>query len=46
MLSNLERDETSMQLQIDKKTAELERQQKRLRSLEAVRPSWMDEYET
>jgi len=45
MLSNLEADEANLQQKIDKKKSELDRHQKRLQSLQAVRPAFMDEYE-
>ena len=45
MLSNLESDEQSLQQRIDKKKTELDRHEKRLTSLKAVRPAFMDEYE-
>jgi len=45
MLSNLEADEANLQQKIDKKKAELDRHQKRLQSLQTVRPAFMDEYE-
>merc|ERR1719446_1032554 len=45
MLSNLSQDESNLQLKIDKKKTELDRHQKRLQSLQTVRPAFMDEYE-
>merc|ERR1719473_862311 len=45
MLSNLEADEANLQQKIDKKKQELDRHQKRLQSLQTVRPAFMDEYE-
>lgn len=38
-------DEANLQVKIDKKKADLERNQKRLATLRAVRPAFMDEYE-
>ncbi|XP_001630036.2 clusterin-associated protein 1 [Nematostella vectensis] len=45
MLDNIASDEANLEAKIDKKKQELERNQKRLRSLESVRPAFMDEYE-
>eukprot|EP00316_Scyphosphaera_apsteinii_P011808 CAMPEP_0119321744 /NCGR_PEP_ID=MMETSP1333-20130426/56313_1 /TAXON_ID=418940 /ORGANISM="Scyphosphaera apsteinii, Strain RCC1455" /LENGTH=429 /DNA_ID=CAMNT_0007328787 /DNA_START=94 /DNA_END=1383 /DNA_ORIENTATION=+ len=45
MLSNLSSDEANLQQKIDKKKTELDRHQKRLQSLQTVRPAFMDEYE-
>jgi len=45
MLENLAGDEANLELKIEKKKQELERNQKRLRSLANVRPAFMDEYE-
>jgi len=45
MLGNLEADEANLQQKIDKKKQELDRHQKRLQSLQTVRPAFMDEYE-
>ncbi|CAH3040217.1 unnamed protein product, partial [Pocillopora meandrina] len=45
MLDNIASDEANLEAKIDKKKQELERNQKRLRSLETVRPAYMDEYE-
>mmetsp|Transcript_35489 Transcript_35489/g.57414 ORF Transcript_35489/g.57414 Transcript_35489/m.57414 type:complete len:458 (-) Transcript_35489:864-2237(-) len=45
MLQNLEDDQKTLDKKIEKKTAELDRNQKRLKSLATVRPAFMDEYE-
>ncbi|CAI8055888.1 Clusterin-associated protein 1 [Geodia barretti] len=45
MLGNLGGDEASLEVKIENKRQELERNQKRLRSLANVRPAYMDEYE-
>merc|ERR1711865_122494 len=45
MSKNLEEDEKNLEAKIEKKRQELERTQKRLKSLQAVRPQHMDEYE-
>ncbi|XP_060116805.1 clusterin-associated protein 1 [Heteronotia binoei] len=45
LLSNVAADETSLEAKIEKKKAELERSQKRLQTLQSVRPAFMDEYE-
>ena len=45
MLENIASDEANLEAKIEKKKAELERNQKRLKSLESVRPAFMDEYE-
>lgn len=45
MLANLEADEANLQQKIDKRKQELDRHQKRLASLQTVRPAFMDEYE-
>ncbi|KAL9956206.1 hypothetical protein ACROYT_G037651 [Oculina patagonica] len=45
MLDNIASDEANLEAKIEKKKQELERNQKRLRSLETVRPAYMDEYE-
>merc|ERR1719271_991959 len=45
MLSNVGSDEQNLQLKIDKKKTELDRHEKRLQSLQTVRPAHMDEYE-
>ncbi|KAJ3276916.1 Clusterin-associated protein 1 [Borealophlyctis nickersoniae] len=44
-LENLAADETNLMAKIDKKKVELERAEKRLKSLQGVRPAYMDEYE-
>ena len=44
-LANLQGDEATLQQRIDKKKGELDRHEKRLSSLKAVRPAFMDEYE-
>ncbi|XP_071767848.1 clusterin-associated protein 1 homolog [Centroberyx gerrardi] len=45
MLNNVVSDETSLEAKIEKKKQELERNQKRLQTLQSVRPAFMDEYE-
>ncbi|XP_053178763.1 clusterin-associated protein 1 homolog [Scomber japonicus] len=45
MLSNVVSDETSLDAKIEKKKQELERNRKRLQTLQSVRPAFMDEYE-
>ncbi|KXJ26566.1 clusterin-associated protein 1 [Exaiptasia diaphana] len=45
MLNNIASDEANLETKIEKKKQELERNEKRLRSLESVRPAFMDEYE-
>ena len=45
MLGNVGQDEQNLQTKIDKKKTELDRHQKRLQSLQTVRPAFMDEYE-
>ena len=45
MLGNVGQDEANLQMKIDKKKTELDRQQKRLQSLQTVRPAFMDEFE-
>ncbi|XP_077173100.1 clusterin-associated protein 1 isoform X3 [Paroedura picta] len=45
LLSNVAADEASLEAKIDKRKAELERSQKRLQTLQSVRPAFMDEYE-
>lgn len=45
MMDNLAGDEASLTEKIEKKKLELDRNQKRLKSLQAVRPAFMDEYE-
>lgn len=44
-MDDLEADHQSLQSKISKKQAELERNEKRLASLQTVRPAFMDEYE-
>ncbi|TPX35987.1 hypothetical protein SmJEL517_g01837 [Synchytrium microbalum] len=44
-IDNLGADETNLQAKIDRKRQELDRAEKRLKSLEGVRPAYMDEYE-
>jgi clusterin-associated protein 1 len=44
-LSELSMDEKGLDTKIGKKTAELQRNEKRLKSLKTVRPAFMDEYE-
>uniref|UniRef100_A0A914WEN0 Clusterin associated protein 1 n=1 Tax=Plectus sambesii TaxID=2011161 RepID=A0A914WEN0_9BILA len=44
-LSNIASDESTLDAKIEKKKADLERQQKRLAQLQTVRPAYMDEYE-
>ncbi len=44
-MSNLGSDEESLELKIEKKRQDLERNKKRLQSLANVRPAFMDEYE-
>ncbi|TPX42679.1 hypothetical protein SeLEV6574_g05460 [Synchytrium endobioticum] len=44
-IDNLGADETNLQTKIDRKRQELDRAEKRLKSLEGVRPAYMDEYE-
>ncbi|KAJ3189474.1 Clusterin-associated protein 1 [Gaertneriomyces sp. JEL0708] len=44
-LDNLGADEGNLLSKIDKKKSELERAQKRLQSLQSVRPAYMDEFE-
>ena len=44
-LQNIASDEANLSAKIEKRKAELERNQKRLKSLESVRPAFMDEYE-
>jgi clusterin-associated protein 1 len=44
-LDNLASDEANLETKIEKKKQELERNQKRLTSLQNVRPAFMDEYE-
>ena len=45
MLDNLGSDEANLEAKIDKKRMDLERNEKRLHSLQSVRPAFMDEYE-
>uniref|UniRef100_A0A3P8WVH5 Clusterin associated protein 1 n=1 Tax=Cynoglossus semilaevis TaxID=244447 RepID=A0A3P8WVH5_CYNSE len=45
MLSNVVSDESSLDAKIEKKKQELERNRKRLLTLQSVRPAFMDEYE-
>ncbi|XP_034987253.1 clusterin-associated protein 1 isoform X1 [Zootoca vivipara] len=45
MLSNVASDETSLEAKIEKRKLELERNRKRLQTLQSVRPAFMDEYE-
>jgi clusterin-associated protein 1 len=44
-IENLAADEVNLKSKIDKKRAEWERANKRLKSLQGVRPAYMDEYE-
>ena len=44
-LDNIASDEANLGAKIEKRKAELERNQKRLKNLESVRPAFMDEYE-
>lgn len=44
-LENLQSDETNLQAKIEKRQQELDRAEKRLKSLQGVRPAYMDEYE-
>ncbi|KAM4575248.1 clusterin-associated protein 1 homolog isoform 1-T2 [Fundulus diaphanus] len=45
MLNNVVSDETSLDAKIEKKKQDLERHQKRLQTLQSVRPTFMDEYD-
>lgn len=45
MLENLASDEANLELKVEKKKQDLERNQKRLKNLANVRPAFMDEYE-
>ncbi|CAL8285136.1 unnamed protein product [Merluccius merluccius] len=45
MLENVASDEVSLEGKIEKKRQDLERNQKRLQTLQSVRPSFMDEYD-
>ena len=44
-LDELEKDKTNLESKIEKRRAELERSEKRLSTLQSVRPAYMDEYE-
>ncbi|NXO36410.1 CLUA1 protein, partial [Locustella ochotensis] len=45
MLNNVALDEANLETKIEKRKLELERSQKRLETLQSVRPAFMDEYE-
>uniref|UniRef100_A0A8B9J068 Clusterin associated protein 1 n=1 Tax=Amazona collaria TaxID=241587 RepID=A0A8B9J068_9PSIT len=45
MLNNVALDEANLETKIEKRKLELERSQKRLQTLQSVRPAFMDEYE-
>ncbi|NXJ03582.1 CLUA1 protein, partial [Odontophorus gujanensis] len=45
MLNNVALDKTNLEAKIEKMKLELERSQKRLQTLQSVRPAFMDEYE-
>uniref|UniRef100_A0A8C4W0E1 Clusterin associated protein 1 n=1 Tax=Gopherus evgoodei TaxID=1825980 RepID=A0A8C4W0E1_9SAUR len=45
MLNNVASDEANLEAKIEKRKLELERNQKRLQTLQSVRPAFMDEYE-
>lgn len=45
MISNLRQDEKELESKIQRRGAELERSQKRLKNIEKIRPEFMDEYE-
>nr|XP_058893357.1 clusterin-associated protein 1 isoform X3 [Kogia breviceps] len=45
LLNNVASDEANLEAKIDKKKLELERNRKRLQTLQSVRPAFMDEYE-
>ncbi|XP_060642236.1 clusterin-associated protein 1 isoform X2 [Anolis sagrei] len=45
MLNNVASDEASLEAKIEKRKMELERNHKRLQTLQSVRPAFMDEYE-
>ncbi|XP_027588580.2 clusterin-associated protein 1 isoform X1 [Pipra filicauda] len=45
MLNNVALDESNLEAKIEKRKLELERSQKRLQTLQSVRPAFMDEYE-
>ncbi|QDZ21829.1 clusterin-associated protein 1 [Chloropicon primus] len=44
-LDELEKDKSNLESKIEKRRAELERSEKRLSTLQSVRPAYMDEYE-
>ena len=44
-LDELEKDKTNLESKIEKRRTELERSEKRLSTLQSVRPAYMDEYE-
>ncbi|XP_030840204.1 clusterin-associated protein 1 [Strongylocentrotus purpuratus] len=45
MLENVASDEANLEAKIEKKRSEMERNEKRLSTLQSVRPAFMDEYE-
>ena len=45
MLEELEKDEKNLEAKIKKRSVELERAEKRMKSLQTVRPAFMDEYD-
>ncbi|XP_068003457.1 clusterin-associated protein 1 isoform X2 [Melanerpes formicivorus] len=45
MLNNVALDEATLEAKIEKRKSELERSQKRLETLQSLRPAFMDEYE-
>eukprot|EP00730_Choanoeca_flexa_P005734 TRINITY_DN12007_c6_g1_i6.p1 TRINITY_DN12007_c6_g1~~TRINITY_DN12007_c6_g1_i6.p1 ORF type:complete len:403 (+),score=92.93 TRINITY_DN12007_c6_g1_i6:1275-2483(+) len=45
MMNNLASDEANLEAKLDKKRADVDRKHKRLKSLQSVRPVFMDEYE-
>ncbi|XP_059754381.1 clusterin-associated protein 1 isoform X3 [Balaenoptera ricei] len=45
LLNNVASDEANLEAKIDKRKLELERNRKRLQTLQSVRPAFMDEYE-
>ncbi|KAL8597453.1 Clusterin-associated protein 1 [Nucella lapillus] len=45
MLDNVASDEANLEAKIEKRKAELDRNNKRLQTLQSVRPAYMDEYE-
>ncbi|XP_059162072.1 clusterin-associated protein 1-like isoform X2 [Physella acuta] len=45
MLDNVASDEANLEAKIEKKKSELDRNNKRLQTLQSVRPAYMDEYE-